>query len=79
LEKNAEDVHNQWTSKRIWVRSAAKNVAQLNLDVTNVKLTSRQKAEANQQEKQKRHDVFLHNRNDDHNCRSRREKQIRRK
>ncbi|CAF0985013.1 unnamed protein product [Adineta steineri] len=42
LENNAEDVHNRWTSKRIWLTTAMKNVTQFQQDIDNIKLTSRQ-------------------------------------
>jgi hypothetical protein len=75
LEKRAQDTHLQWTSKQIWVTSAAKNVAHLHNNIGEIKLNSRQAAEATQQQQQKRSDVLLHKRNDAHNSRQRREEQ----
>ena len=63
MEKKAADTHDRYASKQKWVRSAATNVAELTLEVSNIKLNNRLTAETNRQQQHKQHDLFLHSDN----------------
>jgi hypothetical protein len=78
LEHNIQDVNNQWTSKRVWITSAAKHLAELNQNIGNIKIAARQ---TNTEHQEKRQNLSIHNRNasDIHQRRREHQQQLQRK
>lgn len=76
LEENIQNVNDRWTSKQIWITSAARNLTQLNLDVDNIKIASRN---INGEQVQRRLNLSEQNRNENNNQRQRQQQQQQRR